>query len=67
MDKDTICAICKEPINGYGNNPAPLKVEGEVCDECNSLYVIPARLEAMGFKAHDKKQPLVIKVKKVKR
>lgn len=43
------CPLCKKVYKGYGNNPAPLKVEGQVCDECNATKVIPARL-AMFFK-----------------
>lgn len=39
------CAICKGPCNdGYGHNPEPLPVEGRVCGDCNSAYVIPIRL-----------------------
>ena len=40
------CAFCGKEIIGYGNNPAPFTNKGEVCDECNSRYVIPARLES---------------------
>ena len=38
------CALCQKVYRGYGNNPAPLKVEGKVCDDCNASKVIPARL-----------------------
>ncbi len=38
------CPLCKKKFDGYGNNPAPLKVKGSVCDTCNSTKVIPARL-----------------------
>lgn len=40
------CAFCGKEIIGYGNNPSPFTNKGEVCDECNSRYVIPARLES---------------------
>ena len=40
------CAFCGKEIIGYGNNPLPFTNKGEVCDECNSRYVIPARLES---------------------
>lgn len=40
------CAFCGKEIVGYGNNPAPFTNKGEVCDECNFRYVIPARLES---------------------
>lgn len=40
-----ICAICGKPYEHYGNNPEPLmEFENRVCDDCNHLYVIPARL-----------------------
>ena len=42
------CCICGEKIDGYGNNPEPyISAEnGErCCDECNSKFVIPARIE----------------------
>lgn len=43
-DKDEVCCICGEPLNGYGNNPAPYKKSGLCCDACNMKFVIPARL-----------------------
>lgn len=43
-DKEEICCICGEPIEGYGNNPEPYKHEGRCCDACNMKFVIPARL-----------------------
>ena len=40
------CCICgKEIMEKYGNNPWPVKEEGECCDDCNIKYVIPARIE----------------------
>ena len=47
------CCICGEPINGYGNNPAPYKDEGRCCDACNLKFVIPARLAALGNKEEE--------------
>lgn len=39
------CALCDEPYDHYGNNPAPLgDVEQRVCDRCNAVFVIPARI-----------------------
>lgn len=38
------CCICNKIINGYGNNPWPVKDDGECCDNCNMTKVIPARL-----------------------
>ena len=39
--------ICSDEINGMGNNPQPLlnlKANDSVCDRCNEVFVIPARL-----------------------
>lgn len=44
MDKTRKCCICGREFKGWGNNPWPLKVDGECCDECNYDFVIPARL-----------------------
>ena len=41
------CCICGEPLNGYGNNPAPYIKDGRCCDACNSKFVIPARIDLM--------------------
>lgn len=40
------CCICGKKIVGYGNNPYPVVDDDEArcCDECNSNYVIVARL-----------------------
>lgn len=48
------CAFCGKEIIGYGNNPSPFANKGEVCDECNSRYVIPARLENIKTKENCK-------------
>lgn len=44
---DEVCCICGEPLDGYGNNPAPYKEDGRCCDACNIKFVIPARIELM--------------------
>lgn len=44
------CAFCGKEIVGYGNNPAPFTNKGEACDECNTKYVIPARLESASIR-----------------
>ena len=44
---DRICCICGTKIEGWGNNPYPVKEGGECCDNCNSLFVIPARIAKM--------------------
>ena len=38
------CCICGKEFDGWGNNPWPVKDNGECCDECNFEYVIAARL-----------------------
>ena len=39
-----VCCICGEEVEGYGNNPSPVKEDGKCCDACNKKFVIPARL-----------------------
>ena len=39
------CCICNEEIVGkYGHNAEPVVANGRCCDVCNSLKVIPMRL-----------------------
>ena len=42
-----VCVICKEEFTGWGNNPQPIKEEGECCDTCDNEKVIPARMEGL--------------------
>ena len=51
-----VCGICGTEIDGFGNNPAPVKASysGRCCDVCNSMHVLPARL-AMIFKEQEDK------------
>lgn len=37
------CALCKSTIFGYGHNGQPL-TNDRVCDVCNDIYVIQARM-----------------------
>ena len=41
------CCICNKWVKGYGNNPLPIKEKGKCCDECNAVFVIPARLNEL--------------------
>lgn len=41
------CVFCGKRINGYGNNPAPVKDEGVCCDKCNNTIVLAARIKAL--------------------
>ncbi len=48
IDNDEfVCCICGKKCNGYGNNPYPVKDEGQCCDDCNKDIVIPKRIENM--------------------
>jgi hypothetical protein len=42
--KNQTCPICDKKFNGWGNNPAPLNVEGLVCDDCNMCVIVPVRM-----------------------
>ena len=37
------CSICKENLEGFGNNAQPIN-DGTCCDRCNSIKVIPDRI-----------------------
>lgn len=41
------CCICGRKFTGWGNNPYPVKDQGECCNDCNQRHVIPARLAAV--------------------
>ena len=38
------CCICGRVFYGYGNNAEPFR-KGRCCEECNWIYVIPARIK----------------------
>ena len=40
------CVLCGDDYRGWGNNPEPVKSfdDGQCCNSCNTMYVIPARL-----------------------
>lgn len=47
------CCICGKPIEGHGNNAAPVK-DGLCCEECNATKVIPERIKmAKGHASKD--------------
>lgn len=54
LEDEHKCCICGEPIEGHGNNPFPVKTEGDCCDKCNAEVVIPARIEKMKAAASEK-------------
>ncbi len=41
------CVICYEHFTGFGNNPDPVKSDGDCCDACNTNHVIPARMKEL--------------------
>ena len=47
--REYICCLCGKPQIGYGNNPYPLKDEGECCPECN-LKVLSERIRLSKLK-----------------
>lgn len=42
--EEKTCCICGKKFTGWGNDPWPVKKEGECCDECNNSQVLAARL-----------------------
>lgn len=45
------CSICGKEITGFGNNPWPVRraEDARCCDECDNLFVIPARIVSMNL------------------
>ena len=43
-EEEKTCCICGKKFTGWGNDPWPVKMEGECCDECNNNQVLAARL-----------------------
>lgn len=45
------CCLCGENFEGLGNNPYPLSDEKDstsrCCDDCNVLFVVPARMNLL--------------------
>lgn len=41
------CVICGDKFTGHGNNPWPIKKEGQCCDSCNYNVVLPARIKGL--------------------
>ena len=38
------CSICGKEYKGYGNNAQPIN-NGRCCDQCNTVIVIPRRIQ----------------------
>ena len=47
--KNTECCICGQNCDGWGNNPWPVKMDGECCNACNVQVVLQARLRMIGI------------------
>ena len=56
------CCICGKKFDGWGNNPEPVKSDGECCDYCNWNVVIPARFGYLKGKSLEAK---VVEVRKI--
>lgn len=52
------CCICGSEITGWGNNPWPVEKDenARCCDNCNDLFVIPARIAEMYQKKGEEKE-----------
>lgn len=59
--EEHICCICGEKFKGFGNNPYPLTDDenARCCDECNTKYVITARIFGIKPDEKDKIKALV--------
>jgi len=44
MTEAKVCCICNEKFIGWGNNPYPVKEDGECCKPCDDNVVVPARI-----------------------
>lgn len=42
-----ICCICGKEFEEFGNNPWPVKDEGQCCNKCNRTKVIPTRFATL--------------------
>ena len=47
--REYTCCLCGVVHEGYGNNPYPLKEDGECCPDCN-MKVISERLKRANLK-----------------
>lgn len=48
--KTKTCVLCNKNFEEWGNNPAPLKSEGQCCDDCNHTKVIPERMKEIAMR-----------------
>lgn len=50
------CCICGREFKGWGNNPWPVKKDGECCDMCNFQYVLPERIRLLDARERNELQ-----------
>jgi hypothetical protein len=48
IPKKATCSFCDGPVDGWGNNPAPL-IGKRCCDDCNLALVIPVRQHLLRY------------------
>jgi DNA-directed RNA polymerase subunit RPC12/RpoP len=53
MKTTSICSICKDTYDGWGNNAYPVN-DGRCCDKCNMKVVVPARIARLALVNIDK-------------
>ena len=48
-DNNMKCCICGNEFQSgeWGNNPYPVKEDGECCSVCNDMFVVPAMIKGM--------------------
>ena len=66
-NKTKICVLCGGEFIGWGNNPQPLKEEGECCEICNARKVLPERIKQLRERLSKKEEEEVVIVKKPKK
>lgn len=49
MSGKKVCCICGKEFTELGNDPYPIKNEGECCDRCNWTVVLPERIRKSKF------------------
>lgn len=45
VEKTKVCCICSKQFTEYGNDPWPVKDEGQCCNACNWNIVLPQRIK----------------------
>lgn len=53
MSKKEKCCICGKGIKGYGDNPYPVRTEGQCCRYCNYTVVLSERIKLLKQEKHE--------------